>query len=98
MASAAYGVGRDSIADALAVDCQVSTFFATAAQPAGLPDEESRTRHLCGVLQCQLLEIQLLGDPTQHNPSRYILARPGSGFWGPLGVGRLRWLGRLILG
>ncbi|RLE35400.1 MAG: hypothetical protein DRJ61_03405 [Acidobacteria bacterium] len=29
-ASAAYGVGRDSIADALPVDCQVSTFFATS--------------------------------------------------------------------
>jgi len=28
------------------VDCQVSTFFATAARPEGLPDEESRTRHV----------------------------------------------------
>ncbi len=36
----------DSFTNALAVDCQVSTFFATAARPEGLPDEESRTRHV----------------------------------------------------
>ena len=46
MTSAAYTVGRHSISDGFAVDCQVSAFFATTAQPRVLPDEESRTWHV----------------------------------------------------
>ncbi|RLE35401.1 MAG: hypothetical protein DRJ61_03410 [Acidobacteria bacterium] len=45
MTSAAYGVGRDSIANGFAERCQVSAFFAATAQMGGLPGEESRTRH-----------------------------------------------------
>ena len=45
MTSAAYGVGRDSIADGVAERCQVSAFFVPTAQGLRLPDEESRTRH-----------------------------------------------------
>ncbi|RLE22158.1 MAG: hypothetical protein DRJ65_14465 [Acidobacteria bacterium] len=44
--SAAYDKGRHSIAVGTAVDCQVSAFFATTAQPSVLPDEESRTWHV----------------------------------------------------
>jgi len=40
MTSAAYGVGRDSIASTLAVDCPVSPFFALTAQLGVLPGEE----------------------------------------------------------
>jgi len=40
MTSAAYGVGRDSIAEVTAVDCPVSPFFATAAWLGVLPGEE----------------------------------------------------------
>ncbi len=40
MTSAAYGVGRDSIADDTAVGCPVSPFFASTAQLRVLPDEE----------------------------------------------------------
>ena len=43
--SAAYGVGRDSIAGGVAERCQVSAFSVTTAGAKGLPDEESRTRH-----------------------------------------------------
>jgi hypothetical protein len=39
-ASAAYGIGRDSIADATAVGCPVSPFFASTAQLRVLPVEE----------------------------------------------------------
>ncbi len=46
MTSAAYTVGRHSISDGFAVDCQVSAFFATTAQLRVLPDEESRTWHV----------------------------------------------------
>ncbi len=46
MTSAAYTVGQHSIADVLAVDCPVSTFFATSFWLGGLPGEESRTRHV----------------------------------------------------
>jgi len=46
MTSAAYGVGGHSIADGVAVDCQVSAFFAPSEWPKGLPGEESRTRHV----------------------------------------------------
>ena len=45
MTSAAYGIGRDSIADGVAERCQVSAFFATTARAGGLPGEENRTRH-----------------------------------------------------
>ena len=45
MTSAAFGVGRDSVAEALAVGCPVSAFIATAEYSGVLPDEESRTRH-----------------------------------------------------
>ncbi len=57
MTSAAYGVARDAVAEAFAVDCQVSTFFATAAQPAVLPDEESRTRHVPSE-RCSLIPVE----------------------------------------
>jgi len=40
MTSAAYDVGRDSIAEDTAVGCPVSPFFATAAQLGILPGEE----------------------------------------------------------
>ncbi|MEN8164382.1 MAG: hypothetical protein ABFS37_09645 [Acidobacteriota bacterium] len=40
--------GPDAVTEAFAVDCQVPTFFATAAQPAVLPDEGSHTRHPVG--------------------------------------------------
>jgi len=46
MTSTAYGVGRDSIANALAGDWQVATFFAATAQSGGLPGEENHTRHV----------------------------------------------------
>jgi len=45
MTSTAYGMGRDSVAEATAERCQVSTFFASTARLGGLPGEESRTRH-----------------------------------------------------
>ena len=44
--SAAYGVSRDSIANGAAVDCPVSTFFATSSWLGGLPGEENRTPHV----------------------------------------------------
>ncbi len=40
LATPAFGVGRDSIADALAGDCPVSPFFASTAQVGVLPGEE----------------------------------------------------------
>ncbi|RLE27788.1 MAG: hypothetical protein DRJ61_17095 [Acidobacteria bacterium] len=40
MTSAAYGVGRDSVVDALAEGCPVSPFFASAARLGVLPGEE----------------------------------------------------------
>jgi len=40
MTSAAYGVGRDSIADGAAVGCPVSPFFASTAWLGVLPGEE----------------------------------------------------------
>ncbi len=39
------GFGRDSVAEGVAVGCQVSAFFATTSRAGVLPDEESRTRH-----------------------------------------------------
>jgi len=45
MTSAAYGVGRDSLANGVAERCQVPAFFVATAQLGGLPGEESRTRH-----------------------------------------------------
>jgi hypothetical protein len=45
MTSAAYGVSRNAITEALAVGCPVSAFIATADESGVLPDEESRTRH-----------------------------------------------------
>jgi len=39
------GIGGDSIAEALPVDCPVSAFFAAVSWSEGLPGEESRTRH-----------------------------------------------------
>jgi hypothetical protein len=44
--AAAYGVGRDSIAEAPPGDCPVSIFFATSCWSGSLPGEESRTRHV----------------------------------------------------
>ena len=38
--AAAYGVGQDSIAEALAEGSPVSPFFASTARLGGLPDEE----------------------------------------------------------
>jgi len=38
--AAAYGVGRDSIAEGAAVDCPVSPFFASTVRLGGLPGEE----------------------------------------------------------
>jgi len=46
MTSAAYTVGRDSIAESVAVDCPVSAFFAAGLSFEGLPGEESRTPHV----------------------------------------------------
>ncbi|RLE27577.1 MAG: hypothetical protein DRJ65_02365 [Acidobacteria bacterium] len=46
MTSAAYDVGRDSIAEGAAVDCPVSTFSVSTARLGGLPGEEIRTRHV----------------------------------------------------
>ncbi|RLE36024.1 MAG: hypothetical protein DRJ61_01760 [Acidobacteria bacterium] len=40
MTSAAYTVGRDSIADGAAVGCPVSPFFASTARLGVLPGEE----------------------------------------------------------
>jgi len=45
MTSAAYGVGRNSIADAPAVRCPVSAFFVTPVVSGDLLDEECCTRH-----------------------------------------------------
>ena len=45
MTSAASGIGRDSVSEALAERCQVSAFFVPTAQASRLPGEESRTRH-----------------------------------------------------
>ena len=44
--SAAYGSSQHSTAEGVAVDCQVSTFFAASTWSVWLPGEESRTRHV----------------------------------------------------
>ncbi len=66
MTSAAYGLGRDSIAGGAAVGCPVSAFIATANRSGGLPDEESRTRHAPserGALGFRSYRKSLLPDP-----------------------------------
>ena len=45
MTSAAYDFGHYSVAEGIAVGCQVSAFFKTTYHPGVLPGEESRTRH-----------------------------------------------------
>ncbi len=67
MTSAAYTVGRHSISDGFAVDCQVSAFFAATAQPRVLPDEESRTSRF-GVLVALTVQRRRYRPGIEHCP------------------------------
>jgi len=73
MTSAAYGVGRDSIADGAAEGCPVSPFFASTARLEVLPGEErAHPAHpdlafwalldSCGVVSFAVIALRAMRD------------------------------------